>query len=216
MYRNNEIANLIGGILTLILGGALILSLGCAGMPLHDDSPVQVTTNLGYGTGFYVTENRILTALHVVSNAEEDSIYIRGLWSDDWSEAEVINISSDRDLALLFSKTKGEPVKFARSITLGETVTIVGNQEDMLQTLKAKVTDVVTDIWGETIVDLVITAPYSRDISGFSGGPLVNQDGEVLGITLMQTVPRFPNDKMQSIAIAVPNLTVLSGLDKSK
>jgi serine protease Do len=148
----------------------------------NEDSP---TRSLGSGfiidpSGYIVTNN------HVVENAT--SIIVR--ISDQRTEysAELIGRDDKTDLALI----KIEPSKELTALTLGDSdslrvgewVVAIGNQFELGQTVTAGIVSAKS-----RRVPLARAGPYDQFIQtdasinpGSSGGPLINQRGEVVGI----------------------------------
>ncbi len=139
------------------------------------------------GTGFIISKDGyIVTNNHVVQNA--DKIYIN--FSDKKTktakvEAKVIGLDPETDLALLKINVKNDlpTVKFgdSDSMEVGDWVVAIGNPFGLSNT----VTTGIVSAKGRDIH----AGPYDNFIQtdasinpGNSGGPLLNLDGEVIGI----------------------------------
>jgi S1-C subfamily serine protease len=140
------------------------------------------------GTGMIVTEDgMIVTNAHVVDGADTVTVTL----ADGTSyEAEVVGADSAADVAVLqiTSDVSGLPtVEFATDgAEVGETVIAIGNAlalgaEPTVTVGIVSATDRSLDVGdGTTMDDLVQTDAAIN--SGNSGGPLVDMNGEVIGM----------------------------------
>jgi S1-C subfamily serine protease len=140
------------------------------------------------GTGMIIdSTGLILTNAHVVEGA--NSIQV-SLYDGSTLDADLVGRSSGDDVALIQARNaKGlEPVKFGRSAALqvGDDVVAVGNALNLGATptvttgiVSALNRDITADN-GETLSDLIQTDAAINH--GNSGGPLVDAQGEVVGI----------------------------------
>jgi len=140
---------------------------------------------VGSGTGFVIAEGGyVLTAAHVVAGATE--ITVRG--DRRWLRAITVATSTERDLALLRVE---EPLPMPVAVVardrpkLGEVVTVVGHparsaRPIVLSTHVAGVRWSAAGPEGTVLRDLIATQdPFQP---GYSGAPLVNAFGEVVGV----------------------------------
>ena len=139
------------------------------------------------GTGFFVSEDGyILTNNHIVENAVD--VTVTALQGEDY-KAKVIGTDFRSDLALLKVEAKGLPfLQFGDSenLKVGEWVLAVGNPYGLEHT----VTSGIVSAKGRQL-GLGGNVPEYQDFiqtdaainRGNSGGPLVNMNGEVVGIT---------------------------------
>ena len=89
------------------------------------ESVVIVKTGSGLGTGFYVSNDEILTNYHVIEGALSISIIDQ---NKKRSSAVVIKKDLKRDLALLKTNLKGKPVSFySGQLKQGEMVEALGH-----------------------------------------------------------------------------------------
>lgn len=163
-------------LLVLLLGGALLA------LYIPRLLPEERT---GYGTGFAIREGGyILTAAHVVRGATE--IGVR--WEGHRYPATAIALSAEHDLALLLAE--GIPAIPAAVLAgdrprVGDEVTAVGHP-----TGAARPVPLLTRVsgvggWavgpeGAVLRDLITTQNPFRP--GYSGSPLVNEAGQVVGL----------------------------------
>ncbi len=91
------------------------------------DSVVQVfNPNGGSGSGFYVTNNIIMTNHHVVDGSDFAEVKMHNKME---TFGKVIAVDLFRDLALIKVGTRGKPVRFynQRTIPIGVTLDAIGN-----------------------------------------------------------------------------------------
>lgn len=138
----------------------------------------------GYGSGFIVAPGYVITNAHVIRGASRVSV----IFSDGYvGEAKVIAADARRDLALLETAEHGVPIKLGDSnrLEVGEIVLAIGSPLGLLEN---SVTMGVVSAVGRTISsqNIVLEDVIQTDAAinpGNSGGPLVNLDGEAIGVT---------------------------------
>ena len=160
----------------------------------------QRQTIRGLGSGFIVSEDGyILTNDHVAGNATKISVT---LTTGETVEAKLIGSDPVADVALLKINKSGLPaVKFGNSdnIIIGEWVVALGNPFGLFE-INDKPTVTVGVV---SALNMKVTADQKRAYkdmiqtdasinSGNSGGPLINADGEVIGMnTIIYTGGQF-------------------------
>mgnify|MGYP001772600375 CR=1 FL=1 len=157
----------------------------------------------GYGSGFIIAPGYVVTNAHVVHSASRVSV----IFSDGYiSEARVIASDPHRDLALLRTAEHGVPIKLGDSnkLEVGEIVLAVGSPLGLLEN---SVTMGVVSAVGRTITsqNVILEDVIQTDAAinpGNSGGPLVNLEGEAVGVTT--AIIPFA----QGIGFAIPINTV--------
>jgi len=145
-------------------------------------------TNAGYGTGFiWDRDGHIVTNFHVVQNAQDITV----TFADGYEyEAEVIASDIDADLALL---TFTELVPNLKPVLVGNSAAIypgqftiaLGNPFGEAFTMTTGIVSAVNRLIATGFTDYKIPAVIQTDAAinpGNSGGPLVNIQGEVIGI----------------------------------
>lgn len=161
------------------------------------------------GTGVVVDDTgTILTSLHVVRNAAA----IRVIFADGTeSEASVIAQEPENDLAVLRPQVIPDdivPATLTSSATLrvGDEVVAVGNPFGIADSASAGVVSGLGRSFkspktGQVLMNLV---QFDAAVNpGNSGGPLVNRDGEVVGIVTALLNPT-DHDVFIGIGFAVP------------
>ena len=148
-------------------------------------SAVNILTGAGdYGSGFAVENGYIVTNYHVLYASPEDITVIT--CEKEEYPAVVLGYDESADIALLEIDAKLEPSVLgdSDSVTVGEMVTAVGNPYGDLSF--AMVSGLVLDV-NEELLDTIDKnrqfLHFDGDaVSGFSGGPVYNAYGEVIGV----------------------------------
>ena len=171
------------------------------------DSPrIPEPTLKGQGTGVIVDSNGVIaTNNHVVDGATHLEVTLQ---DGRKLKAEVIGTDPETDLALVRVQEKGLPAAKLGDSTLlepGDWVVAVGNPFGLDHT----VTVGVVSATGRSGIGV---ASYENFIQtdaainpGNSGGPLVNLDGEVIGIN---TAIRSSSGGSEGISFAIPSATL--------
>jgi len=145
--------------------------------------PPQERRQAGIGTGFIISKDgHIITNNHVVEDADKIKVKLK---DEREFEAKVIGRDPQTDLALIKIDAKGDlPVaSLGRSAELkvGEWVVAVGSPFGLEQTVTAGIVSAKGRAIGSGPYDDFIQTDASIN-PGNSGGPLVNLNGEVVGI----------------------------------
>ncbi|MBN2455468.1 MAG: trypsin-like peptidase domain-containing protein [Sedimentisphaerales bacterium] len=136
----------------------------------------------GNGTGFFITsDGYLLTAYHVIKDASKIQIWM----GKRLSPAKVIRIDSANDIALL--KVDGVAlealaVQSSREVKVGQEIFTLGFPNIQFQGLEAKYTQGnISSLTG--IADDPRLFQISAAVQpGNSGGPLLNTEGQVVGL----------------------------------
>lgn len=151
----------------------------------------------GLGTGFFVGDSLILTNYHVVRNATSLRIELQD--GATLQSAAVVRTDPTHDLALLSVRYKGKALRLPNRdiIAQGSRVFALGHPEGLAYTFSEGIVSSIREIDGIHV--LQITAPLSP---GSSGGPIINDRGEVVGIsTAVLTVGQNLN-----FAVSAPDI----------
>ncbi|MCZ8519344.1 MULTISPECIES: S1C family serine protease [Paenibacillus] len=172
----------------------------------------------GMGTGFiFEKSGYILTNEHVIDGADEINVYVKG--RDEPYKAKLLGNSYDLDLAAL--KIEGDtdfptlPIGSADSVNEGDWVVAIGNPYGFDHTvtvgvLSAKERPIdIPDSSGTRHYKHLLQTDASIN-PGNSGGPLLNMNGEVIGINTAVSA------QAQGIGFAIPTSTISSVLDNLK
>jgi len=138
-------------------------------------------SQLALGSGFFVAPNLIVTNQHVVAGGTTASSRLVGS-RKTCNILGTMAIDSAADLALLRADCIGErPLKIGQrnALHVGEAILAVGNPEGLDGTISLGIVSGFRTFSGSQGRLIQITAPIS---GGSSGGPLVNLQGEVVGV----------------------------------
>lgn len=152
---------------------------------------------LSRGSGFFIDTDRIVTNRHVIDNAYRAEVHSYN--GHVYPVKGVIAVDAEGDLALLRVDV---PPNQVRHLTLdrtspqeGESVVVIGNPFGLEGSVTNGIVSAVRDIptFGRIIQ---ITAPISP---GSSGSPVVNMQGQVIGVATLQITGG------QSVNFAIPS-----------
>lgn len=145
-------------------------------------------TGVGQGSGFlYDSQGRIVTNNHVVENATRVEV----TFSDGTTrEARILGVDPDSDLAVLevdMAPTGIQPLPLGDSGTLqvGQTVAAIGNPFGLEGTLTTGIVSSLGRVVPSGLSQFSIPQVIQTDAAinpGNSGGPLLNLQGEVVGV----------------------------------
>jgi len=165
------------------------------------------------GSGVIINEQGlILTALHVLRNATA----IRVTFADGTqSPAEIVSADPEHDIAVLESETGPEvivPAVLGGGVRVGDEAFPVGNPFGFVSSITAGVVSGLDRSIGRADGSGELTGLIQFDAAvnpGSSGGPLLDRDGQVVGIV---TALANPTDRNVFIGIgfAVPIATASS------
>ncbi|QAY65013.1 S1C family serine protease [Paenibacillus protaetiae] len=172
----------------------------------------------GLGTGFFFdSSGYILTNQHVVADSDKIEVTVQGY--DKPFTAELLGSSFDLDLAVLkVTNSKAFPtLKLGNSddIKIGDWVVAIGNPYGFDHTITAGVLSAkerpisISDTDGTRNYEHLLQTDASIN-PGNSGGPLLNTEGEVIGINTAVS------SQAQGIGFAIPTSTINSVLDDLK
>ncbi|HEV8169997.1 MAG TPA: trypsin-like peptidase domain-containing protein [Pyrinomonadaceae bacterium] len=174
------------------------------------------------GSGFFIESDRIVTNRHVIEGAYRAEVHsstgtvypVRG----------VLAVDAEGDIALLKIDV---PANQVRPLPLdktspqeGESVVVIGNPLGLEGSVTNGIVSAVRDIptFGRIIQ---ITAPIS---SGSSGSPVVNMQGQVIGIATLQITGgqsvnfAIPSERISQLQVttmtSLPDLVAASGRNK--
>lgn len=139
------------------------------------------------GSGFYFAPGRLLTNAHVVAGAQDMQVRLTGL--ENSVPGQVIYFDPQKDVAVIATQERGTRVAlFARQVArIGDDAAVAGypGGGDLTVT-PARISGILSargeNIYGDIGVERRVYSFKSNVIPGNSGGPLVNGDGQVLGL----------------------------------
>lgn len=164
------------------------------------------------GTGVIMSsDGYVITNYHVVEGGMEcDVLFYNGAQF----EARLVGYDRENDLAVLKIAADGLPAaEFGSSdmLTVGDKAYAIGNPLGL--ELRGTLTDGIisainrdVEVEGETMTLIQTNAALN---SGNSGGPLINQYGQVVGINTIKMVASYDDDAaVEGLGFAIPSSTV--------
>jgi tetratricopeptide (TPR) repeat protein len=152
---------------------------------------------LARGSGFFVSNDRIITNRHVIEKCSRVEIHLMN--GSKYGAKGVLAIDGEGDLALLqvdVPKELAVPLQIVQSAPLeGESIVVIGNPFGLEGSVSNGIVSAVREIPGYGKI-IQITAPISP---GSSGSPVVNMRGQVVGVASLQAA------EGQSLNFAVPS-----------
>ena len=145
---------------------------------------VSISTGASFGSGFLISaDGYVVTNYHVVEGASSLTVIT---FSEEEYTARIVGYDNANDLAVLKIDASDMPfLEFGSSdVNVGDQVVTIGNPlgelSHSLSTGYVSATDRVVTSEGNKINMIQIDATIN---SGNSGGPLLNMQGQVIGIT---------------------------------
>jgi S1-C subfamily serine protease len=161
-----------------------------------------------FGTGFGVSaDGLVATNAHIIDGASK--IIVKTLAGAEFKVKRVQYLDKDSDLAIIQLETERLPSLrlISKSTEVGTPVVVVGNPKG----LRGSVSEgIVSAVRGQTAVKLSrvqLTAPISK---GSSGSPVVNFDGEVVGVVTAKVLGE------EGLGFAVPASLIKQAIDAAR
>ena len=161
---------------------------------------------LSRGSGFFIDVDRVVTNRHVIEGAYRAEVHLNS--GNTYQVKNVLAVDAEGDVALL--KVEAPP-NLVRPLPLdrtspqeGESVVVIGNPFGLEGSVTNGIVSAVRDIPGFGRI-IQITAPISP---GSSGSPVVNMQGQVIGVATLQITGG------QSVNFAIPSERIAQ-LDRS-
>lgn len=162
-----------------------------------------------WGTGIIASsDGYILTNAHVIEGCNYVEVGISGGKS---YEAKLVGVDEDSDIAILKIKAKNlTPASFAAadSVSVGDTAIAIGNP--LGEEYSLTMTDGIISALDRSVsyegktMHLLQTSTAINE--GNSGGPLINDKGQVIGITNMKIISSASG--VEGIGFAIPTDTI--------
>ena len=202
LSKNLTIAVLVALLLILLLGCAeddeapvetVLPTLELSTLPPQDIAQIALKSTVllrvnrnnedTFGSGFFVGNNQIVTNYHVINGVT--SATVESVFHDTkYPITTVLAIDEKHDLAIVASgglTGPSLPLGDSRSVRIGDTVYVIGNPGGWKGTFSLGIISGIRPDGIAWVDDEVfqMTAPTSH---GSSGGPVLNDRGEVIGI----------------------------------
>lgn len=203
--QSKQVADVVENVTSCVVGISKIKNIGST-IFLKDG-----TSQLGLGTGVIVSENGYILSNEHVTGAKYSNCYIT-LENGRSYTANVVWSDSNLDLSISKISVKNLPYATlgdSDNVKVGENVYAIGNPIGF--EFQRTVTSGIISGLNRTIkIDEEDTTTYMEDLiqtdaiinPGNSGGPLINLDGNVIGITTVKIT------SAEGIGFAVPINTV--------
>jgi S1-C subfamily serine protease len=147
---------------------------------------------LALGSGFFVKNDIIATNMHVIEGAS--SVKARYMSGEVSTITTIGGVDPDHDVVLLESPVHLSPLPLQLSSPdIGAPIVAIGNPRGLEGTVSTGIVSGIRSDKSDTYYQ--ITAPISP---GSSGGPVIDQDGKVIGIST------FTLTQGQNLNFAVP------------
>ncbi len=144
------------------------------------NSVVVVYTDTGVGSGFSIKENIIITNAHVVGYSKKVAV---NLYDGTTIKGNVIKTDIEKDLALIEVDKTITPLSInSNNLSIGQEVYAIGAPKDMPYTMTKGIISALDRKLGQNTY-IQIDASVN---SGNSGGPLVDDNGNVIGIITLK------------------------------
>jgi hypothetical protein len=175
------------------------------------DNSMQVKS---MGSGFIISNGLIVTNFHVIEGAYKG--YIKTNDSDKKIDIDgFVALDRANDIALLqVSKVNLTGIRVSeRRPLIGDKIFVAGNPQGLTGTFSDGIVSSVRTIEEKNLIQ--ITAPISP---GSSGGPVVNDNGELIGVAVGAYTNgqnlnfAIPVDIVQNLLLLPKNLTKISTL----
>jgi serine protease Do len=168
---------------------------------------VTIETSEGFGSGGFISpDGHILTSYHVVES--EKPIYIRQ-GQGRKMEAKIVQVNKDYDLAVLKADTqnvKALPFAVGDEVLVGEELFAAGTPLD--KSLGQSITRGIVSGHREWNGVRFIQSDASLN-QGNSGGPMLNEQGEIIGITTMKAFGKG----IEGIGFGIPAAIIVEMLN---
>ena len=184
-------------------------------VPVAPSSPQRVAT----GTGFFITaDGYFVTCFHVIVGSQ--SITLRNLKGQTFA-ARVVVADRANDLAVLKAEGSFKPLPVGASgdMRRGAGIVTMGFPNVRQQGIEPKVTDGIINSFSGANNDprvFQVSAPVQ---TGNSGGPLVNMEGNVVGVVASKldaaAVARQTGDIPQNVNYAIKSQYLLELLERA-
>ena len=177
---------------------------------------VNINTDSGdFGSGFVYNGIYIITNYHVIHNAKEINVFT---YNKDESKASLIGVNSENDIAVLKIDKKLDSMILGDSnkIEIEATITAIGNPNGDLFFSKAK--GKVLSVPQELLNKIDKEGKYiwydGNAISGYSGGPVYDKEGKVIGILNGSYVGDISKYDFDNLCAIIPINNVKQIIDK--
>ena len=171
------------------------------------------------GSGFPFAPNRIMTNAHVVAGVRNPVVVVGG--TGKAYPAEVVYFDAEIDVAVLaVPGLPVDPLKFSLDAERDESIALIGYPEDgPLTATPGRVREVQSargrDIYDNDTVVREILSMRAEVRPGNSGGPVVDKDGDVIGVVFATSQERDETGYALTSRLVAPAVTAgVSAVDE--
>lgn len=168
------------------------------------ESVFVVYSENSLGSGFAVGKNCIVTNAHVISN--ERNVYVKSYGGEEY-QATILGINEFQDIAVLVitgAEFSYLPIADLSVMNTGDDIYAIGAPKSMAYTLTKGVISAKERIVGYNTY-IQIDAAINE---GNSGGPLLNDSGQVLGMNTLKM------SDSEGIGLAIPENVICDYLNE--
>lgn len=145
---------------------------------------VEINTDSSLGSGFFIGNNMVVTNYHVIKGA--DKITVKTSDNKEHPVNMIMAYDEALDLAILEVDYKTDGLAISRDqVKVGQTIYTLGSPLGLTGTMSKGMISTASRVMEDGVDYIQIDAAISP---GNSGGPLVNEFGEVIGINTMYYV----------------------------
>jgi S1-C subfamily serine protease len=162
------------------------------------------------GSGWVVAPGKVVTNAHVVAGMQQASVQLQGVGRE--YAASIVLFDPQRDLAVLaVNGLSAPPLTQGGALATGDEAVVAGFPLDgpfRLDAARVRRTIDATgsDIYGQPGVTRQIYSLYTRVEPGNSGGPLLNPQGQVVGVVFAKSLDDATTGYALTLAEARPVL----------
>ncbi len=170
---------------------------------------IVVSTNMGQATGSGIImseDGYIITNNHVIDGGTAIDVL---LYDDTVLSATLVGADTDSDLAVL--KVESDNLIAAQfgdsdSVAVGDAVVAIGDPLGI--TLRGTMTDGIISAINRNLDNgdgtMTLLQTNAALNSGNSGGPLINDQGQVIGINAMKIGSQYTSTTVEGLGFAIP------------
>ena len=186
--KNTKFWNIMKNLLnTLFIFTITALNLGIQAFELSpsvlqaEQAVYKVTTSLKEGTGFFIAPDIFVTNFHVIDDIKSlDEISLDHQDRPSIGVHQIAAVSIFADIALFQTKEKSSAYLSEGTLTdLSENLVMIGHIQGANTAQYIKSTEPSTEWEG---MGYLTPSHFLNDSGGFSGSPLINLNGEFLGV----------------------------------
>jgi hypothetical protein len=141
------------------------------------NATVQINTDLGLGSGFFISSGKVITNYHVIEGASSIKVQLNDDRSYDVEY--ILGYSKELDIAILSIPIETEYLPINNySLNVGEAIYAIGSPLGLTDTFTNGIISNISR-YDDNVDYIQVNAAITH---GNSGGPLINAYGEVIGI----------------------------------